>query len=491
MRAPWPTAHYRPMTADERPQYEHAIVLGASMAGLATAQALANHFQHVTIVEHDHLPDSATARSGVPQSRHVHVMLPGGEKALEQLFPGFGGGLLAIGATSVRVPQDMLWMNAAGWVSRFAGRRRMLAASRDLIEWYTRLRIQASERITVLDGRHVQGLVPSPSGRAVAGIELRSVSHDRGGARAEDATRLLSADLVVDATGRRSRTPDWLTRMGYDRPQETRIDAGLSYATRIYRRPDAGPGWKAIFLQPRPPETNRMGVVAPIEDDRWMVTLQGAGGDQPPTDEEGFLAFARAMRTPAIHEAIRNAEPLTPIVGFANTANRRRHYDKLRRWPERLVVVGDSACVFNPVYGQGMTVAAQTAVALDQRLSEHGLSHRSLDGFAAAMQRRVAKVGDAAWMIATGDDLRYPSTTGAKAGRSTRMMHRYLDRIHAAATTDEAVLNAFSDAFFLLRPPSSLFHPRVVARTLTRRTKTDPEPAAMATGASQIATVPR
>lgn len=321
-------------------------------------------------------------------------MLPGGEKALEQLFPGFGGGLLAIGATSVRVPQDMLWMNAAGWVSRFAGRRRMLAASRDLIEWYTRLRIQASERITVLDGRHVQGLVPSPSGRAVAGIELRSVSHDRGGARAEDATRLLSADLVVDATGRRSRTPDWLTRMGYDRPQETRIDAGLSYATRIYRRPDADPGWKAIFLQPRPPETNRMGVVA-------------------------------------------------PIVGFANTANRRRHYDKLRRWPERLVVVGDSACVFNPVYGQGMTVAAQTAVALDQRLSEHGLSHR------------------------------------------------YLDQLHAAATTDEAVLNAFSDAFFLLRPPSSLFHPRVVARTLTRRTKTDPEPAAMATGASQIATVPR
>ena len=215
-----------------------------------------------------------------------------------------------------------------------------------------------------------------------------------------------------------------------------------------------------------------MGILFPIENNRWMVTLQGAGGDHPPTDEHGFLDFARSLRSPAIFEAIRDAKALTPAVAFANTANRRRHYEKMRRWPDGFVAMGDSACAFNPIYGQGMSVAAQTAVALDERLATHLRRHRTLQGFARQMQRQVAKSGKAAWMIATGDDLRLPTTTstaGAGANAMTRFQHRYLDRVLAAATHDEVVLAAVMKAFFLLSPPESLFRPSIVGRAMRRR----------------------
>ncbi len=192
--------------------------------------------------------------------------------------------------------------------------------------------------------------------------------------------------------------------------------------------------------------------------------MQGAGGDHPPRDEVGFLDFTRSLRSPVIYETIRDAEPLTPIVGFANTANRRRHFERLRRWPERLLAVGDTACAFNPVYGQGVSVAALTAVRLDNALDRRG--DRSLDGFAPAFRRQVAAAGKAAWMIATGDDLRYPTTTGATANAMMRMQHRYLDRVMAAATTDEAAMAAMTDALFLLARPESLFKPSVMWRAL-------------------------
>jgi 2-polyprenyl-6-methoxyphenol hydroxylase-like FAD-dependent oxidoreductase len=292
----------------------------------------------------------------------------------------------------------------------------------------------------------------------VSGVRLHGRDCDAG------ATAALRADLVVDATGRRSRLPEWLNQIGFERPAETRIDAALSYASRIYRRPPGSRDWKGAFLQAQPPTTGRMAVMFEVEDDRLLLTVQGIGGDHPPRDEAGFLDFTRSLRSPVIYETIRDAEPLSPIVGFANTANRWRHYERLRRWPERLLAVGDSACAFNPVYGQGVTVAAQTAVRLDDALARR--RDRSLDGFATAFRRDVAAAGKPAWMIATGDDLRYPSTTGATANAMLRMQHRYLDRVMAAATTDEAAMAALTDALFLLARPESLFKPSVMWRVL-------------------------
>jgi 2-polyprenyl-6-methoxyphenol hydroxylase-like FAD-dependent oxidoreductase len=445
--------------------YDHAVVLGASMAGLVTAQALSGHFHRVTIIERDRLPEGPAARGGVPQGDHLHVLLPSGADAIESLLPGFADGLIAHGAIPMAVPTDLLWLNPAGWVRPFPVSRHLLSASRDLIEWHTRQRLTSNPGVSILDCRNVLDLCLSADGSAVVGVTVAGSSGDHANAPVDT----IEADLIIDATGRRSRLPDWLERRGYDRPAETRIDAHLSYATRIYRRPAGDRGWKGIFLQPDAPRTSRMGLLFPIEGDRWMVTVQGAGDDRPPIDDAGFDEFTASLRSTVIHDAVRDAEPLTSAVGFANTSNRRRLFDKARRWPERLLAVGDSACAFNPVYGQGMSVAAKTAVTLDAELTRRRRAQRGLDGFVQPMQRRVAKEGDGAWMIATGDDLRMPTTTGATANGLTRIQHRYLDRVLAAATEDQTVMFAYLQALFLTAPPTVLFRPNVVVRTLLRR----------------------
>jgi 2-polyprenyl-6-methoxyphenol hydroxylase-like FAD-dependent oxidoreductase len=454
------------MTTNTSKPYGHAIVLGGSMAGLVTARALSRHFERVTIVERDAVPTAPAARAGVPQGEHLHALLPGGADAIESLLPGFAAGLLDSGAVSFGAPTELIWLSAASWMGRFPAQHRMLSASRNLIEWHTRRLVLATPGVELIDRRCVLDLEVDADRSRVTGVTLgRSGVGDPPSGPIER----LDGDLVVDATGRRSRLPDWLERRGYDRPTETKIDAHLAYATRIYRTPPGERDWKALFVQSQPPVTSRMGILFPIEGDRWMVTVQGVGDDRPPTDEDGFVEFASGLRSPVIADAIRHAEPLSDPVGFANTANRRRHYERIRNWPERLLVVGDSACSFNPVYGQGISVAAQTAVVLDAQLARHAGAHRSLDGFVRRMQRRVAKAGDPAWMIATGDDLRMPTTTGATATRSTRMQHRYLDRVIAAANTDPIVQAAMMRVFFLLAPPTLLFRPNVVARSLFRR----------------------
>jgi len=451
----------------------HAVVIGASMGGLAAAAAVARHVDLVTIVERDELPSGPAFRRGVPHARHLHVLQPGSSAALERLIPGLQDDMLAEGAALLRVPRDVLWLSAAGWMRPFDGRRRtMVSASRDLIEWVTRRRVLARNDVEVRTGVEVTGLAIE-AGRVV-GVDLRP----RGAAPGEPGERLF-ADLVIDASGRRSHAPDWLEAAGYDRPAETVIDADLGYATRTYRRAgdEPVPGYKAIFLQARPPHTTRMAVLFPLEDDRWMLTVAGTNGDVPPTDEDGFAAFTRGLRSPILADVVEELEPLTPIVGYRHTANQRRHFEQLRRAPSGFVAVGDSVCAFNPVYGQGMGAAALSAEALDRVLADHGRQAGRNDPGAASsrIQEAVAKANAGAWMVATGEDLRYPGTTGGSTSLPDRLVRRYLDRVISAATSDEEINAAFFDVVGLLEEPTSLMHPRVVRRVLGRRHPAPPD----------------
>jgi 2-polyprenyl-6-methoxyphenol hydroxylase-like FAD-dependent oxidoreductase len=450
----------------------HAVVIGAGMGGLATAQALSRHFERVTLVERDDLPSRPTHRSGIPQGRHLHALQPGGLAALERLLPGFGAELVASGAVRVMAPRDVCWLSAAGWMRPFDHEPRMLlSATRDLIEWVARRLVTDTPQVIVRSGLEVTGLmVVEPSTGGTGGGRLRGITVRPRRATSPEPTESIVADLVVDASGRRSHAPDWLAAAGYERPTESTVDAELAYATRIYRRTggdDAG-GWKAVFLQARPPHTRRMGVVFPIEGDRWMLTLAGTNGDVPPTDEDAFLEFARGLRAPTIADTIERLEPLSPIVGYRRTENRRRHYESLRM-PDGFVVVGDAACAFNPVYGQGMSAAALTAEALDRCLADHLDRNDSVVGVSARAQKAVAKANAGAWMVATGEDLRYPETRGGKVGMGDRLVRRYLDRVVAVAAVDPVVNTAFFDVVALLAEPTSLMRPALMARVLGRR----------------------
>ena len=436
----------------------HAVVVGGSMAGLVAARVLTAHFDRVTIIERDRLPDGADHRKGVPQARQLHALLARGCNVLEALFPGFGQELQAAGAVPVRMPGDVAMLTKAGWMDRRAPGWTALSASRPLFEATVRRRLLALPGITLLDGHEATGLGASRDGRVVHGVTVRRVDGD--------GVSYTDADLVVDASGRGSRAPAWLAELGYPAPEATRVDPDIAYATRTYRIPDGFTAdWKAVMLTSRPPTMPRTGYLFPIEGGQWMVALMGAAGQHPPTDEEGHAAFVRSLSSPVIADAIADAEPVTEIRGHRGTTNRQWHFERMPRWPERFVVLGDAVCAFNPIYGQGMTTAAVAAETLDACLREQRLRRPAgdLDGLARRFQRALARRNADAWMFSTGEDLRFPTTTGMTAGRVLRAQHRYLDRIEAASTRGPAVADVYTRAFGMLERPTALFRPRMVA----------------------------
>lgn len=435
----------------------HALVIGGSLAGLCAARVLADHVESVTVVDRDDFPAEPAVRKGLPQAHHLHVLIPAGQNALDLLFPDVIAGLHEHGAVPVAAPTEVLYLSPTGWRDRFPATHRLVGASRELIDWAVRRRLLEDGRVRFRTGHEVVGLLPAKGAQAIGGVMLRGRAPD---SRPEP----LPADLVVDASGRASRASDWLDQLGYGRPKESSVESGLAYASRRYSLPEgATGGWKNILLMPKAPDVRRGGVLFPIENGKWMVTLGGLGGDVPPTDERGFLEFARDLRSPVIYEAIKNGTPDSPVHGYRRTANHRRHYETMSRWPDGFLVIGDAACTFNPVYGQGMTVAAQAAVLLDGHLRAHPGT------FGRAAQAAVARCSEAPWQIATGADLRYPTTVGPRLGRAAQMTNWYLDRASDVANRDGYVARVLADVLYLVAPPTALFRPRVALRVFRGR----------------------
>jgi 2-polyprenyl-6-methoxyphenol hydroxylase-like FAD-dependent oxidoreductase len=268
---------------------------------------------------------------------------------------------------------------------------------------------------------------------------------------------------VVVADGRNSRLPEWLAALGHEPPEETVVNSFQGYASRFYR-PPAGfaSDWKGLYIQQAPPDDPRGGVVSPVEGGRWLVSLLGGDGHHPPTDEAGFLAFARGLRSPALYEVIAAAEPLTPIAGQRATENRLRHYDRLGRFPDGVVAVGDAVCAFNPVYGQGMTAAALGAEVLDGWLREGSPDGRA--GRGRVFQRRLARATAAAWQLSTGADYRFRTTEGPPLGRVGRLTGCCIAGVMRASTRRPWLRRRQVEVLHLLRPPSALFGPGVLAR---------------------------
>lgn len=454
-----------------------AVVVGGSIAGLLAARALAEVCAQVTVVERDQYPQEPGFRAGTPQSRHVHVLLARGRHILEELFPGISAELQQRGATGADMLGDMAYCQGATWLPRLPSDVWTLLCSRSLLEWQIkRMLLDHCANVRILERHEVVGLVATPGGERVTGVRLRkrpgpTTEADPPGATLDDAANVaantLVADLVIDASGRHSKSSAWLRELGYDAPAESRVDSHISYASRVYALPEppGGRSWRGMVVSWDPPRHLRGGVIWPQEDGSWLVTLGGAGGENPPTDEVGFIAFAQSLPVPEFYEAIREGEPQTPIYGYADMSNFRRYFERLKRLPDGFVALGDTFCAFDPVYGQGMSVAAMGSALLRDMLRQRAT--RDLHNFGRRFHRALARQVALPWQMATAIDVRVPGAEGGTTGLTTYLMQRYLDRVTRLLPTMEQAERAFIGAAHFVAPPRTLFAPAILVRALT------------------------
>jgi 2-polyprenyl-6-methoxyphenol hydroxylase-like FAD-dependent oxidoreductase len=442
----------------------HAIVIGASMGGLLAARAVAEHYDRVTVIERDELPEAPEPRKGVPQGRHVHALLARGREGLEQLFPGLTEELVAEGAVRGDVGADVTWFNHGCCLCNAPSALVGLAMSRPFLENSVRRRLLRLPNVFLQQRKDAEEPVFDHDQGRVAGVRLRS--RDGTG-----AVETMTADLVVDATGRGSQCAAWLNGLGYPAPREEKIEVGIGYMTRLYRRrPEQFNGKLGAVFAACPPDW-RIGVIAAQEGERWIVGLGGYLGDHPPADEEGFLEFARSLQRPDIFQVIREAEKLSPLMPYRFGTNLRRHYAELNRFPQGFLVYGDALCSFNPVYGQGMTVAIMESLALRQCLAA------GTDGIARRFFGAADRLIDIPWQIAVGTDLQHPGVKG-KRPAPLRFFNWYLAQLFRAAQTDVVLTTRFLEVLNLIRQPAALLEPRTALRVLSgnRRRARDPRP---------------
>ncbi|MGH4009602.1 MAG: FAD-dependent oxidoreductase [Pseudonocardiaceae bacterium] len=454
---------------------DHAVVLGASMAGLLTARALADGYHRVTVVDRDVLPSGLADRRGVPQGGHIHALHARGRELLDELFPGFteqlvqAGAIIAdtLGGCRIHVSGQRLRQIDIGLPA--------LGASRPFLEGHVRQRVKALPSVHFVEGYDAVSLVTGSDQRRVTGVRI---AH-----RAEGGTeQAVPADLVVDATGRASRTPVWLGQLGYPRPQVLRVEIGLGYSSRRYRLRPGALGDHAAILTGPTPDNPRAAALAPQENGQHMVTLAGILGDHPPLDPAGFDAFAASVCFPDIAEALVGATPLDDPVPFRFPASVRQRYERLRHFPAGLLVIGDAVCSFNPIYGQGMTVAAMEAATLRDML-RGGSPPAPRQYF-----RRIAKMIDTPWEIAVGADLAFPGVPGERTAK-VRMVNAYLPRLHAAASTDSSLGRAFVRVVGMVDRPEGLLRPDRALRVLWAHMLGAPEPASGPAGSARGPTV--
>ena len=443
---------------------DHAVVLGASMAGLLTARVLADAYPKVTIIDRDDLAGIGVHRRGVPHARHHHALQPRGCAVLEELFPGFTAQVARAGAGVGDMLRHCRWLPCGHRLQQAEGGVTGVIASRPFLEGQVRARVQALPGVTFLAGTHVVGLATT-AGRRVTGVHLRA----RIGDPAE-----LAADLVVDATGRGSRTPVWLAEWGYQPPAEERIEIGLGAATRTYRLRPGALGSDAMIHISATPDNPRIGVLGMLEGGRHMLTLAGIRGYHPPTDPVGFETFAASLPFGDISQALDRAQALDDPVAFRFPAAVRRRYENLRQFPDGLLVLGDAVCSFNPVYGQGMTVAANQAQVLRRLLGQH---RQPAPG---RYFRAIAKIINPAWDFAMSGDLALPDVPGTRSTK-IRIANAYLPRLLAAAGTDVALSIAYIRVVGLLDRPVGLLRPdRMLRIWRTARQETGITPAHIA-----------
>ncbi len=434
---------------------EHAVVLGAGMAGLLAARVLSEFYDSVSVIERDRLPDYPCHRRGIPQGRHLHNFHSRGLQVLGELFPGLLDELARAGAVVV---DDGELSNFYVRVGRHELKQSgtfadpdalaLLMATRPFMEFHLRRRVKALPNVTFLDGHDVAELLTT------AGI----VNGVRIVRRYNGVLTTLDADVVVDATGRGARTPAWLERLGYERPTEYRAMARYAYASQQLSMPEGSIDQRLVMSNPGGGRPGALLVAN--EHDTWMLAIgQPTDAGEPPTDYTGMLALAEPWLPPAIVEGLRRAHPIGEAVTYHHTAAIWRRYDQMSSFPSGLVVIGDALCSFDPTYGQGMTTAALEALTLRDCLhvGNFGLAQRYFRAASHYIGETWAANQARSWVTSPARDQSSIRQRGA-AWLSRAALN--------ASSRDAALTELFFRVSNFIDPPSRLQDPGLIPRIL-------------------------
>jgi 2-polyprenyl-6-methoxyphenol hydroxylase-like FAD-dependent oxidoreductase len=430
---------------------KHAVVIGASMGGLLAARAVSEFFENVTVLERDAFPEQDVPRKGVPQGHHAHGLLARGRQVIEDFFPGWTDEVVACGGSRGDIANDVSWVGHGVTLKTEPSDLAGLLASRPVLEGQVRRRLLSRPNVKAVENCSVLGLTADAWRLAINGVRYKIAG--------DSAEQTMTADLVIDASGRGSASPAWLEQLGYARAEEEKIEIGISYTSRIYRRKPGDLGGKLGVVVAGNEPNWRNGAILFQTEDRWIVSFGGYFGDIASTDVQMHADYASTLPTPEFYEIVANAEPLGDFATIRHPANMRRRYERLERFPDDYLVIGDAICNFNPVYGQGMTVAAQEAALLHECLSDGKAD------LARRFFRAAATTIDTPWDIAVGNDLRHPQVEGPRPAK-VRFINWYVGRVHQAARHDARVSDAFLQVANLQAPPERLLQPRVAMRVL-------------------------
>ena len=439
---------------------KRAIVIGAGISGLLTARVLSTYFDEVLVLERDKLPDAPHTRSGTPQDRHLHQILAGGQKIIEDLFPNLAQELLAVDAPQLHWGVDNIIVTENGRLPKIESGIITNTCSRVTFEYLIRKLVLADDSVTILSNHQVQSLIMDDN-QTITGLTV-----------GKQSSQQLFADFIVDASGKGSKTPEWYTDLGYDKPDYTKIDAHVGYSSCWFENLKDETG-DFVMLQVADlaskasnEKGQRSGVIIKVDGERYIALLTSNNKDYPPTDLAGFLDFAKTLRSDTYYNVLKDGTPISPVYGSRSTYNIRYHYEKLKRIPENYILIGDAVCSFDPVIGQGMSMAAVEAQLLNTHLAQWTAS--SYDGFAKQFQSALAKELTYPWLLATANDKFQPLAEGDIKTYPFigDLQTGYFNLVLQAMESDRYILIAFFEVLNMLRSPLYLAHPKILWRIL-------------------------
>jgi 2-polyprenyl-6-methoxyphenol hydroxylase-like FAD-dependent oxidoreductase len=453
---------------------KHAVVIGGRLAGLMTAKALADHFDAVTVLERDRIENRPTLHQSIPQGSHVHGLLLGGQRVMASLYPGFIEKVETLGAVRCRAGRDLVFYLPSGKAFSATGTVReprdlgfdITCQSRGLLEHCIRQCTLEHANITFENESRVQGL-------AYEGGHVRGVRYHRSG-----KAHSLATDFVVDASGRRSAAPRWLTDFGFQAPKETILGVDIGYASTKFRVPNGydEPEKMLLFIGP-PPDFPKGAIMVMIENNTWHVTLAGRFGNYPPHDIEGFLAFAKSLHTPKLYKLIKDAERVADLTHYRFSTSVQRHYERLATFPQGFLVLGDAISSFNPFYGQGMSSVALQVQALQRLLIKRATGALGLDSLALSFFGEAAEIILTPWTLTANQDLAYPQTQGERPSDLEERIRYFMD-VDALTAEDNEVHRLLFEVLNLAKPLSTLreepLRSRVEARQRNARSRALP-----------------